>query len=179
MLKRSLLLIPPLVALGGVALLFGSIPTTADDQPRHGPLVNGEARAAITMATRHLVGLQNEDGSWTSDAGKKINDRYDVFQDGGNVPHVGVTSLAVLTRMISDPDQTSREMLVVWQALLSAVEPFRIWFWLVIISGLRATAQLRGWRTWVTCGLCWLIAAAARTAIVALLANATGTSATP
>ena len=60
------------------------------------------------------------------------------------------TSLAVLTRIIGEPGQISNEMLVVWQGLLSAVEPFRIWFWLVVISGLSATRQLRGWRAWVS-----------------------------
>lgn len=89
------------------------------------------------------------------------------------------TSLAILTRIIGDPGQTSAEMLVVWQGLLSAIEPFRIWFWLVIISGLSATAQLRGWRAWVTCSLCWLIATGGRTALAAAVANATAASASP
>lgn len=87
------------------------------------------------------------------------------------------TSLAVLTRIIGEPGQISNEMLVVWQGLLSAVEPFRIWFWLVVISGLSATRQLRGWRAWVTCAFCWQIAAGVRMGLLIAAAKATGAAA--
>jgi hypothetical protein len=48
------------------------------------------------MGLRFLVRTQNADGSWSSDAGKKINDTYRTFEGGENVHHVGVTSLAIL-----------------------------------------------------------------------------------
>jgi hypothetical protein len=52
---------------------------------------------AIDMGLRYLARIQHpEDGSWHSDAGKKINDTYRRFDGGEDVAHVGVTSLAIL-----------------------------------------------------------------------------------
>jgi hypothetical protein len=59
-------------------------------------------------------------------------------------------------------------------ALLTAVDPFRIWYWLLMILGLAATSQLRGWRAWLTCGLCWLAAAGARAGLAVATQQATG-----
>lgn len=56
-----------------------------------------------------------------------------------------------------------------WRAVaaggLAALDPFRLWYWWVVIIGLSATAQLRGWRVWSACGLCWLCAAGGRVGV--------------
>jgi hypothetical protein len=83
------------VALAGVILVLAPVPSTAD-QSTPAPLINASTSRAIDLGTRYLLRLQNDDGSWPSDAGKKINERYAVFPDGYDVPHVGVTSLALL-----------------------------------------------------------------------------------
>jgi hypothetical protein len=75
------------------------------------------------------------------------------------------TSLAPLaTLWQTGPTQAGRQFAVL-AGLLGAVDPFRIWFWLLIGVGLSATLQLRGWRTWTLCILFWLIAAGVRTAL--------------
>jgi hypothetical protein len=90
------------------------------------------------------------------------------------------TSLAPLTRHLVDLDAAEPALAATVWGLLSAVDPFRIWFWLVVLVGLSATAQLRGWRAWLTCGLCWLIAASGRTGLaVASVANLGGPQAPP
>ncbi len=53
-------------------------------------------RQAIRAGLRFLERTQNADGSWSSNAGKKINESYRPFTDGIDVPHVGITSLAIL-----------------------------------------------------------------------------------
>ena len=75
------------------------------------------------------------------------------------------TSLVPLTRYLVDADATEPALAVTVWGLLAAADPFRIWFWVVVIVGLSVTAQLRGWRAWLVCALCWLIAAAARTGL--------------
>jgi hypothetical protein len=45
--------------------------------------------------------------------------------------------------------------------VLSGFDPFAIWFWIVVFIGVRATAQLQGWKSWVSCTLFWLVAAMA------------------
>ena len=90
------------------------------------------------------------------------------------------TSLAPLTRYLVDVDAAEPALAATVWGLLSAVDPFRIWFWVVVIVGLVATAQLRGWRACLACTLCWLIAAAARTGlVVASVANTGGPNAQP
>ncbi len=60
--------------------------------------------------------------------------------------------------------------------LLSAVDPFGIWFWLVLILGLSVTAQLRGWKVWATCCFFWLAAIGVRTILaVASVSGSTST----
>jgi hypothetical protein len=88
--------LPPLVALAVLALLLVPGPGAADPSPAVEPLVNEAAKRAIEMGTHYLVRIQQPDGSWHSNAGKKVNESYRVFDDGENVAHVGVTSLAVL-----------------------------------------------------------------------------------
>ena len=73
--------------------LFGA-PGEAEESGLPQSLLDAPTRQAIQRGTEFLVGLQLPDGGWPSDAGKKVNDRYDVQK--ADVPHVGVTSLAVL-----------------------------------------------------------------------------------
>jgi Prenyltransferase and squalene oxidase repeat len=90
--RRLLAWIPPLLALAAVARL---LPAHSDQLPARG-LITPETRTAIDRGLKFLASTQNADGSWTSAAGKKINESYRPFDDGEDVPHVGVTSLAVL-----------------------------------------------------------------------------------
>jgi len=72
------------------------------------------------------------------------------------------TSLALLARLMARENGAGAMSLAVASGSLSALDPFRIWFWLVVVIGLSATAQLPGWRAWVTCSLCWLVASGIR-----------------
>jgi hypothetical protein len=84
------------------------------------------------------------------------------------------TSLALLTRFLAKADGADPLAVAALSGLLSALDPFRVWFWLAVIVGLSATTQLRGWRVWLTCSLCWLTAAGARSALaVAAIGNVT------
>ncbi len=85
------------------------------------------------------------------------------------------TSLALLARFLAETDGADPMTVAALSGLLSALDPFRVWFWLAVIVGLSATTQLRGWRAWLTCSLCWLTAAGARSALaVAAIGNVTG-----
>lgn len=89
--RRLLPWLPPLLLL---ATLCALLPAQAD-QPARG-LVTAPTREAIDRGLAFLKRTQSADGSWKSDAGKKINEGYKTFDDGHDVPHVGVTSLAIL-----------------------------------------------------------------------------------
>jgi hypothetical protein len=86
------------------------------------------------------------------------------------------TSLAPLTRQLVDVDACSPAVAITVWGVLSALDPLRIWFWIVIIIGLSVTTQLRGWRAWLVCTVCWLIAAATRTGLVVAAATSAGGS---
>lgn len=89
------------------------------------------------------------------------------------------TSLALLSRFLAAADGVDPMTVAALSGLLSALDPFRVWFWLVVIVGLSTTDQLRGWRAWVACSLCWLVAAAARCAVaVAAVRSLAGAAAT-
>ena len=75
------------------------------------------------------------------------------------------TSPALVTRLVTAANEADPTVLALVSGLLSALDPFRVWFWLVVIVGLSATAQLRGWRAWAACSVCWLTAAGGRTAL--------------
>jgi hypothetical protein len=95
--RRASLWLPPLIVLAVLATLFGpSGPSGHAAETKTEPLVNKRATKAIEIGTRFLLRLQHADGSWHSDAGKKVNETYRPFAKGQDVPHVGVTSLAVL-----------------------------------------------------------------------------------
>ena len=94
--RRLALLAPPLLALLVVGLTPLVSPTTADEVSRNEGLVDRRTLKAVDAGFRYLVRIQNTDGSWSSNAGKKINDKYRPFEDGRHVHHVGVTSLGIL-----------------------------------------------------------------------------------
>ncbi|MFM8980008.1 MAG: prenyltransferase/squalene oxidase repeat-containing protein [Planctomycetia bacterium] len=89
--RRLLACLPVLAVLASLAAL---LPARADEPARG--LVTPATREAIDRGLVFLARLQQPDGSWHSNAGKKINEGYRVFEGGRDVPHVGVTSLAVL-----------------------------------------------------------------------------------
>ena len=72
------------------------------------------------------------------------------------------TSAALLTRLI--PPQSDPEGMIVpiLSNVLTGIEPFHVWFWLLIAIGLSVTSQLRGWRLWLTCCLMWMTTAGMR-----------------
>lgn len=72
------------------------------------------------------------------------------------------TSLAPLTNFMQGQSAQANAAL---GGLLTALDPFRIWFWLIMVVGLTVTRQLRGWRAWCACLFFWLAAAGLRAAI--------------
>lgn len=98
--RERLLLLLPFVALAGVLLACLDRGAGAEEAVQGVDLVDARTRQAIERGTAFLVDLQSPDGSWPSDAGKKVNDGYMLFPPDGSsraIPHVGVTSLAVLS----------------------------------------------------------------------------------
>lgn len=75
------------------------------------------------------------------------------------------TSLSLLSRLMSTEAEGAAKNAAAVSGVLSALDPFRIWFWMVMIAGLKATAQLRGWKVWATCILFWLSATGVRTLV--------------
>ena len=75
------------------------------------------------------------------------------------------TSAAVFARYLVDqPGMTPRNLAIV-AGLLSAIDPFRIWYWLVVVTGVSTTGQLRGWQAWLLGTLGWLLGAAGRVGV--------------
>ncbi len=72
------------------------------------------------------------------------------------------TSMGVLARL-NEPALEAGGSVAAVGGLLSAIDPFRIWFWVLMAVGLSVTAQLRGWRAWGSCAVFWIIAAGVRT----------------
>lgn len=73
------------------------------------------------------------------------------------------TSLGPAVRLMNMEGEGAAVSTAMLSGLLSAVDPFRIWFWVLVACGLSVTSQLRGWKVWVCCTLFWLIAAGVRT----------------
>jgi hypothetical protein len=87
------------------------------------------------------------------------------------------TSAAAWVRTMPMPslDEGMQKFQDAVPTIASGVDPFRLWFWLVVLIGLSVTSQLRGWRALVPCFLFWVIAAIARTGmVVAMLQNVGG-----
>ncbi len=76
------------------------------------------------------------------------------------------TSLAPLARLMDVAEASSAAPLAGLAGLMTAVDPFRIWFWIILAIGLVTTSQLRGWKVWLSCSLCWLIAAGMRAVLM-------------
>jgi hypothetical protein len=92
---RRLRWLLPLLAATAVAAVLSPREGVADGRPR-ASLMDDETRRAIEHGLRFLVRTQNADGSWSCDAGNKVNNEYYVFPGGRDAHHVGVTSLAIL-----------------------------------------------------------------------------------
>lgn len=85
------------------------------------------------------------------------------------------TSLAPLTNFMAAQGAGAVQANALVGGMLTALDPFRIWFWLIMATGLTVTRQLRGWRAWCTCTFFWLAAAGIRAAIaVGASQSATG-----
>ncbi len=87
-------LLPVLAGVAAVLLLSGGKGSAAP--PARDSLIDAGTRQAIERGLRFLVRTQNSDGSWTCDAGNKVNDEYVVYEKGRDIHHVGVTAMAVL-----------------------------------------------------------------------------------
>lgn len=72
------------------------------------------------------------------------------------------TSLGLWVRTMDSGSGADAQAYAAMEGLLTGVDPFRIWFWLVVAVGLGATSQLRGWRAWLPCTMFWLVAALVR-----------------
>jgi len=77
------------------------------------------------------------------------------------------TSAALLLRLQPPNAAVPEPGQVGLAGLLTAVDPFRMWYWALVFIGLTTTAQLSRWRAGLTCGLCWLVAAGVRGAMAA------------
>lgn len=66
------------------------------------------------------------------------------------------TSLAPVVRLWFEGQTPEPTLVAVWMGLLSGLDPFRLWFWVLIGTGLVTTAQLKSWRAWTVCVLGWL-----------------------
>jgi hypothetical protein len=86
------------------------------------------------------------------------------------------TSLGLVTRLMTTEGEGAAASTVMLSSLLSAVDPFRMWFWLLVACGVSMTSQLRGWKVWVCCTLFWLTAAGVRAGIAAASMGAPGPS---
>jgi hypothetical protein len=98
--RKALPFLVPALGLATVVLLLS--PGRSDAEPAaRKSLMDEPTRKAIDRGLRYLADKQNADGSWTSDAGNKVNDDYVVNEKGQSVHHVGVTALGVLAFLAS------------------------------------------------------------------------------
>jgi hypothetical protein len=93
--RKALPFLVPALGLAAVVLVLAPGRLLAEPPARRS-LMDEPTRKAIERGLRYLAEKQNADGSWTSDAGNKVNDDYVVNEKGQNVHHVGVTSLGIL-----------------------------------------------------------------------------------
>jgi len=81
------------------------------------------------------------------------------------------TSLAPVVALIRPGQEMDPMQVAAISGVLTGLDPFRIWYWLVVIVGLATTSQLRGWRAWLVCGFCWLVGAAARCGLTVMVVS--------
>lgn len=81
------------------------------------------------------------------------------------------TSLALVGQLVAEQRHVAATTAAVWSGLLSGLDPFKLWFWAVLMIGLSATSQLRGWRVWMVCGSCWLAAAGVRSGLAVAMSS--------
>lgn len=72
------------------------------------------------------------------------------------------TSAALLVRLWHTPETFDPKALAATAGTMTALDPFRVWYWLLVVTGLKVTMQLPGWRAWLVCVLAWLVGAVAR-----------------
>lgn len=75
------------------------------------------------------------------------------------------TSAGALMRSATVVTSADATRVAALSGALSALDPFRVWFWWIVLTGLTATSQLRGWKAWAVCVGFWLAAAGVRTAL--------------
>ena len=84
------------------------------------------------------------------------------------------TSFGLLVRLPQLADSMPQQAKAILPGVLSGFDPFIIWFWIVVLIGLKITSQLKGWRAYLVCTLCWLFGIAVRTAIAAAASSGMG-----
>ncbi len=84
------------------------------------------------------------------------------------------TSLLPLAALAAGRPDINPQSLAALGGLLSAMDPFELWFWWLVMAGCRATSQLTGWRVWLACGGSWLVIAVGRALVFAASAGAAG-----
>ncbi len=81
------------------------------------------------------------------------------------------TSLAVIGRFPGFMEEMSSRLVAGVGAALSAFDPFRMWFWLLVIVGISTTGQLSRRRAIAAGIVCWLLAGLVRAGIAASMAG--------
>lgn len=74
-------------------------------------------------------------------------------------------TLAALVRPVHMNFPFAESVIGLTRIMLSAISPFAIWFWALVLLGLHRTGQLRGWLSWTSCGAMFLMGRAAGVAV--------------
>lgn len=81
-------------------------------------------------------------------------------------------SAAPVAVWLRDLFELGPQALAATAGALTALDPFRIWYWIVVVAGLQVTCLVAGWRAWAVCGGCWLLAAGVRAGLAAAATGA-------
>ena len=73
-------------------------------------LIDNELREAVARGHEWLAKHQDPDGYWAELVGYKLNTNYEALDDRP-LPHVGVTSLALISFLAGPPPSRSRRSL--------------------------------------------------------------------
>ncbi len=82
------------------------------------------------------------------------------------------TSAAVALPLLIEPGQIDGQAYAGLSGFATVLDPFRIWYWLMIYIGVTTTSQLTGWRAWLVCVLGWLVGGGLRAMMAVALVNA-------